>query len=52
MKKAGKWLLLTIAAAIIAWLLTGILDGAFKPLTDDEIIDLMNNAHRQMGNYR
>ena len=46
MKKALLWLLLAIAAAFVGWLVTGVLDAKFTPLTDEEIIMLMHEATR------
>ncbi len=38
------WLLVTIAAAIVGWLVVGILDASFKPLTEEEIIQIMRSV--------
>ena len=45
-KRLFLWLIGVIAAAIIGWVITSLLDGAFTPLTESEIIDIMRNAPR------
>ena len=43
MNKAVKWVLGVIIAAIIGWIVTSLLDGSFIPLTEQEIVDIINN---------
>lgn len=42
-----KWLLLAIAGAIVAWIVSGFLDAKFTPLSEEEIIGIMHEAQKQ-----
>lgn len=43
-KKVVLWIAGVIVAAFIGWVVTGILDSRFTPLTEEEIIRIMNNV--------
>ena len=43
-KKALLWIGGAILAALIGWVVTGILDAKFTPLTEEEIIQIMRSV--------
>lgn len=43
-KRFAWWLVVTIAAAIVGWVVVSLLDGAFTPLTEEEIIQIMRSV--------
>lgn len=43
-KKFLWWLLGTIAAAFVGWIVVSLLDGAFTPLSEEEIIQIMRSV--------